>query len=102
MWARYVGAFGTSVALHGALVVWLAWATIVLPPAGAGQPEIRMEVVLMPPTEDSAFPGLKPVERSAGGPPRDLRGEGQIAGADIDRIGGHMQVLFPFVRPGLA
>ena len=25
-----------------------------------------------------------------------------LAGADIDRIGGHLQVLFPFVTPGLA
>jgi hypothetical protein len=102
MWARYGGAFGMSMALHATLVAWLVWSTYV-PPSGQKKTERQVEVVLLPPSEDSAFPGLKPVERSrAGARLDDLKSEGQIAGADIDRIGGHLFVLFPFVTPGLA
>src|SRR5262245_45676388 len=102
MWARYGGAFGTSMALHAALVAVLAWSTYV-PPLGQQKKPRPIEVVLLPPSEDSQFPGIKPVERSrAGAPLQDLKREGQIAGADIDRIGGHFFVLFPFVTPGLA
>lgn len=102
MWARYGGAFGTSLTLHAAVAAWLAWTTFV-PPVRAPQLERRVEVVLLPPSEDSAFPGLKPVERSRNGAVvEDLKSEGRLAGADIDRIGGHLPVLFPFVTPGLA
>jgi len=81
----------------------LMWATQ-LPSLGPLQkPEREVEVVLLPPSEDGAFPGLKPVERSRGGAPiDDLASEGEIAGADIERIGAHLFVLFPFVNPGLA
>lgn len=103
MGARYGGAFGVSGLIHGALAAWLIWATYVPPLGFRQQPERKMEVVLLPPNEDSGFPGLKPVERSRGGPPIEgLEREGQIAGADVDRIGGHLFVLFPFVNPGLA
>ena len=102
MLARYGGAFATSAALHAALAGWLAW-TFALPSIGAAQPARQVQVVLLPPTEDSAFPGLKPVERSRDAtPPDDLTHAGTIAGADIGRIGGHLFVLFPFVNPGLA
>ena len=103
MRARYAGAFGTSILMHGALAAWLMGATYV-PPLGPQQkPERQVEVVLLPPNEDGAFPGLKPVERSRGGAPiDDLASEGEIAGADIERIGAHLFVLFPFVNPGLA
>ena len=71
MRARYAGAFGTSILMHGALAAWLMGATYV-PPLGPQQkPERQVEVVLLPPSEDGAFPGLKPVERSRGGAPID-------------------------------
>jgi hypothetical protein len=100
MWGRYGAAFGTSMAIHAAVVVAIASAGWI-PPLGAGRQPRQMEVVLLPPTEDSAFPGLKPLDRShdAHG---EVTGEGQIAGADIDRIGNHLAVLFPFVNPGIA
>jgi hypothetical protein len=101
MLARYGGAFGTSVGLHAALAVWFGW-TIVVPATAVRQADRPVEVVLLPPAEDSRFPGLKPVEPDPAGTPADLKAEGEIAGADIDRIGGHFQVLFPFVNPGLA
>jgi hypothetical protein len=102
MLARYVGAFGMSTAMHAALVAALVWTTYVPAPGVRRKPERGVEVVLLPPSEDSQFPGLKPVERSRGASPGDLKSEGQIAGADVDRIGGHLFVLFPFVTPGLA
>ncbi len=102
MWTRYGGAFGTSMAMHAAVVAALVWSTW-LPPLPSGRQPRQIEVVLLPPSEDSAFPGLKPVERSrTPGGSSDHTDEGQIAGADIDRIGGHLPVLFPFVTPGLA
>src|SRR5262245_5042088 len=102
MLARYGGAFGTSMAMHAALAASLAVATAVPPPGPQNKANRQVEVLLLPPSEDSAFPGLKPVERSRGARLDDLDREGQIAGADIDRIGGHLLVLFPFVTPGLA
>jgi hypothetical protein len=102
MRARYGGAFGTSMAMHLAVVAVIAWTTS-LPPPGPARTPRQIEVVLVPPAEDSAFPGLKPLERSRGPATQDdLAREGEIAGADIERIGGHLQVLFPFVTPGVA
>src|SRR5215813_12655566 len=102
MWTRYGGAFGMSMAMHAAVVAALVWSTW-MPALSAGRQPRQIQVVLLPPSEDSGFPGLKPVERSrAGATSNQPTGEGQIAGADIDRIGGHLPVLFPFVNPGLA
>lgn len=101
MLARYGGAFGTSMALHAALAAWFAW-TAALPAFGPRAADRPVQIVLLPPAEDSRFPGLKPVEPNLAGTPADVKGEGDIAGADIERIGGHFQVLFPFVNPGLA
>jgi hypothetical protein len=101
MLARYGGAFGTSMGIHAALAAWLVLSTYV-PPMRAQQPERHVEVVLLPPAEDRVFPGLQPVEHAPGDAPQHLKDEGQIAGADVDRIGGHLFVLFPFVTPGLA
>lgn len=100
--ARYGGAFASSAVLHAAIAAWLAWSAYV-PALRPAARERHIEVVLLPPDEDSGFPGLKPVERSRGtAVPDDLASEGEIAGADIDRIGEHLLVLFPFMTPGLA
>jgi hypothetical protein len=101
VWARYGGAFATSLLVHAAVVAALVLTTYV-PPARAPKAGRQTEVLLLPPAEDQAFPGLKPVERTDAGIRDDLHGEGEIAGADIERIGNHLLVLFPFVRPGLA
>jgi hypothetical protein len=101
MFARYGGAFASSAALHAAIVGLLAWATSVPVPGPAR--ERPMQVVLLPPSEDSQFRGVKPVDRAdPGWQAGDVSGEGRIAGADVDRIGAHIAVLFPFVTPGLA
>ena len=89
--------------IHAALVAWLVWAALCPAAWPAPEAERQVEVVLLPPSEDSAFPGpeagrAQPRRRAH----RRPRRRGQIAGADIDRIGGHLFVLFPFVTPGLA
>jgi hypothetical protein len=100
MLARYGGAFGTSVAIHAALTAWLAWTGSVSLPARRQRP---IQVVLLPPLEDSQFPGVKPVDRAdPGWKTQDVSKEGRLGGADVDRIGAHLAVLFPFLTPGLA
>jgi hypothetical protein len=98
MLARYCGAFAASIVLHGAVGLWLSG----LPIPHAAARERNIEVVLLPPPEDRLFHGLKPVERSdPGWNVGDFSGEDRLAGSDLDRIAGHVAVLFPFVTPGL-
>src|SRR5437867_6343180 len=58
------------------------------------------------PAEDSAFPGLNPVDAPEAWTPR--RGKGPSAVSigtftfDIAAIADHIQVLFPFLTPGLS
>lgn len=100
MLTRYLSAFGTSAVIHGAFAAWFAWSTSVAAPPASERP---VRVVLLAPSEDSRFPGVRPVDRmDPGWQAADLSQEGQIAGADLDRIGAHLPVLFPFVTPGLA
>jgi hypothetical protein len=101
MLARYGGAFATSLALHAAIAAALAWPGSQLVSRRASERPI--EIVLLPPAEDSRFPGLKPV--SPEGPAQVHEGlsvDRVLAGADVQRIADHMAVLFPFVTPGLA
>jgi hypothetical protein len=99
MLARYGGAFATSAALHTAIALWLSGS----PTALMRRPQERnVEVVLLPPTEDTTFHGLKPVDRTdPGWRVGDVSGAGRLGGSDLDRIGKHIAVLFPFVTPGL-
>jgi hypothetical protein len=97
MLARYTGAFGCSTALHAAVAVWLAWSTFIPPTS-----DRHIDVVLLPPTEDSAFPGLKPIDRAdPSWRTGDFSHEGGIGDADLDQIATRIAVLFPFVSPGL-
>jgi hypothetical protein len=101
MLARYGGAFTSSALLHATVVALLAWSAFrPFSPMGGQRP---VRVVLLPPQEDSQFPGVQPVDRTdPGWKAGDVAGESRIAGADIERIGAHLPVLFPFVTPGLA
>jgi hypothetical protein len=99
MLARYGGAFATSAALHIAVALWLAGPPTPRLPLPHGR---NVEVILLPPSEDRVFHGLKPVERSdPGWHVGDFSEEGRLAGGDLDRIAKHVAVLFPFVTPGL-
>ena len=98
MKVRYGGAFAASAALHLAVALWLTG----LPIQRFHPPEHDVEVVLLPPSEDSVFHGLKPVERSdPGWQVGDVPGTGRLGGGDLDRIAEHVAVLFPFITPGL-
>lgn len=99
MLARYGVAFATSAALHIALAFWLIGSPgLWMPPAQ----ERHVDVVLLPPSEDATFHGLKPVDRTdPGWKVGDFSGDGRLAGGDLDRIADHVAVLFPFVTPGI-
>jgi hypothetical protein len=98
MLARYGAAFTTSAVLHLAVALWLAG----LPTPSVIPRDRNVEVVLLPPSEDTVFHGLKPVERSdPGWRVGDLSGADRLGGSDLDRIADHVAVLFPFVTPGL-
>ena len=94
------GAFAMSVALHGALLLWLIgpfWIT------ASRSKERPMQVVLLPPVEDSRFPGVNPIDRNTTRWKVDaIDQDDRLADADLARIVNHIEVLFPFVTPGLA
>ena len=101
MRGRYAAGFGASIAMHATLAAWLAWPPPVPPASSAA--ETAMQVVLLAPSEDPNFPGLKPLDpRDAEWTPDPLANKEEFAIADLQRIGAHYQVLFPFVSPGLA
>lgn len=100
MRARYSAAFAISALVHGCLAGALVWPTLDRAPR---VDERAVQVVLLPPVEDSTYRGLKPVDRSdSGWKTGDFPAGSQLAGADLDRIAAQVAVLFPFVTPGLA
>ncbi len=100
MSTRQGGALAISVALHGALALWLIgplWSAL---PSSTERP---MRVVLLPPVEDSRFPGINPIDRATTRWRVDtIAQDDRLAEADLVRIVNHIEVLFPFVTPGLA
>ena len=96
---RYGSSFGASLIAHAVVALLLAGSRS--EPGAVTPPEKPLEIVVLPPAEDSSFAGLKPVERSNPGWKVDDPG-GEIPGADLARIASHIAVLFPFVTPGLA
>jgi hypothetical protein len=100
MSTRQGGAFAMSVALHGALLLWLVGPFWIRSSSSAERP---MHVVLLPPLEDSRFPGVNPIDRNTTRWKVDPIAEDyRLADADLARIVDHIEVLFPFVTPGLA
>ena len=98
MAAPYARAFSASLALHAAITGWLVWPARIAPPGA--RTDRSPEVVLLPPTESQRFPGLEPLDGAIATETFDHGAT--IAGADLERIGSHVAVLFPFVTPGLA
>ena len=86
MTTRLGAAFGASMALHAALVVWLASPGVSMP---AAQRESPMQVVLLPPNEDATFPGLKPRDpHDAEWKPDPVPQDETFPIADLPRIAG--------------
>jgi hypothetical protein len=97
---RQGGAFVISVALHGALLLWLIGPFWITAPRSTARP---MQVVLLPPVEDSRFPGVNPIDRNTTRWKVDaIDQDDRLADADLAHIVHHIEVLFPFVTPGLA
>jgi hypothetical protein len=103
---RYFRAFGLSAALHllaAAALVWLAQS----PAIRTGSKERNLQTVVVAPSEDRGYPGLKPVDRQADVATAEAGDASlplQIADfrVDVEKIATHAQVLFPFVTPGLS
>ena len=100
---RYASAFALSIGAHAALAAWYAWPLLTMARGDGAPAETTTQVVLLPPNEDVNYPGLKPLNpRDAEWQPDPIPEGEQFEIADLQRIGGHYQVLFPFVSPGLA
>ena len=100
MSARHGGAFTLSVAVHGGLLLWLIGPFWITRQQSTERP---MRVVLLPPIEDSRFPGINPIDRDTTRWKVDpIAQDDRLAEADLNRIVNHIDVLFPFVTPGLA
>jgi hypothetical protein len=103
---RYLAPFGASFTLHALAIVAVAWDVAPALAPTSGKPPRTMAVFVVPPSEDAAFRGLNPVERSARewsvpqGDDSSLRiGALRI---DVGKIGTRASVLFPFLTPGLS
>jgi hypothetical protein len=95
---RYFRAFGLSAALHvlaAATLVWLAQS----PAIRTGSKERTLTTVVVAPTEDRGYPGLKPVDRQADVSTVEAGDAAlplQIADfwVDVEKIATHAPVLF--------
>jgi hypothetical protein len=97
MTARSGGALLCSCALHAALALWLCL------PLAPARGDRAVKVVLLPPNESTAYPGLKPLDASdSARATAAFDPNASLAGANLERIASHLAVLFPFVTPGLA
>jgi hypothetical protein len=108
MIARYVSAFGCSLAFHVGVVLALLSLTWVRPPSVSvdAPPPAAMAVFVVPP-EDSTYPGLKPIEPAGKDRLPALDAESStvsIMGFTFDamKISERARVLFPFVTPGVS
>ena len=103
--AHYAPAFCAAALLHAALLTVATgpfWSSPQHPPPADRRDTI---VVFRVPPEDSRFPGLNAVDRTADEWLRlaaDVRGVRNDFRFDIAKIAARAQVLFPFVTPGIA
>ena len=108
MIARYISAFGGSLAFHAgviALLLWLTWADMPRLAVEATAPS-AIPVFVVPP-EDGTYPGLKPIDpaRKDRLPALDPESSAiSIQGFKFDalKISDRAHVLFPFVSPGVS
>ena len=108
MIARYVSAFGGSLALHAGVIALLVWLMTGKVPSVAVQtaPPSAIPVFVVPP-EDPTYPGLKPIDPGRKDRLPELNAESStvsILGFKFDalKISERAHVLFPFVTPGVS
>jgi hypothetical protein len=104
---RSIPAFGSSAIVHvlAGTLLWMLCAA----PSRTDQRRGRASVVpafLVVPAEDSAFPGLNPLDAVKDSTPRRARRPSAVSigtfTADIGDIVDHARLLFPFLTPGLS
>lgn len=105
---RYISSFGCSALFHAGVVGLLVW---LLSPGGAppsvvAPPESAIAAFVVP-REDPTFPGLNPLDPSAGEKIRPLAPDERLVSVggftfDAGKIAARATVLFPFVTPGLS
>jgi hypothetical protein len=108
MIARYVSAFGGSLALHAGVIAVLVWLLSGNVPAVDLQtaPPPAMRVFVAPP-EDATYPGLKPLDPAGADRIPALNPESSsisVLGFKFDalKISERAALLFPFVTPGVS
>ncbi|HEY2153326.1 MAG TPA: hypothetical protein VGH34_21145, partial [Vicinamibacterales bacterium] len=107
---RRLTAFGSSATLHGVmltLAIWWSLPPIVALRSGRSSSTHAVSTFIVGPTEDSAYPGIRPTELPREDwslPPDDSSSEVSMGDFNINvaKIAAHAQVLFPFLTPGLA
>ena len=106
--ARYFSSFGCSVLFHAAVVALIVWRLSPgdVPAIVAAPPQATMTAFVVP-TEDATFPGLNPLDPTAGEKIRPLAPDERMVSVggftfDAGKIAAHATVLFPFVTPGLS
>jgi hypothetical protein len=107
MRTRRIAAFASSLMLH--LLVGLVALRHAPPPVRPPQPPPAPPKItfLVPPVDDEAFPGLKPLETI---PENAALAKAKKASPltldrftfDVAKVADHAQVLFPFLTPGLS
>lgn len=107
MSSRYLQAFAASVLLHLLLVAAVAWQRDPLPAQPSDKASRTIAAFVVAPTEDSTFPGLKPVAKAEADwtVPRGMEGSTLELGTfnvDVSKISERARVLFPFLTPGIA
>jgi hypothetical protein len=104
---RRISALATSSTLHLLALVLVAWSgsnapRVTSPPPRAGS----IAVFAVPPSDDSAPPGLNPLDTADEDVIRLSDGSATVAlpafTLDISKIGGRATLLFPFLTPGLS
>jgi hypothetical protein len=108
MIARYLSAFGGSIAVHAAAFALLVWLL------SAGVPGVIVETAppsaipaFVVPPEDTTYPGLRPIDPARKDRLPELNAESStvsIPGFKFDalKISERAHVLFPFVTPGVS
>jgi hypothetical protein len=108
MIARYISAFGGSLAVHAGAIALLVWLMSGRMPsvAVATAPPSAIPAFVVPP-EDTTYPGLKPIDPARKDRLPELNAESStvsILGFKFDalKISERAHVLFPFVTPGVS
>jgi len=97
-------AFASSLVLHLFVLIGLVTARQAPPRISPPSPSSPRTPItfFVPPEDDEAFPGLKPLEAAPPSPKRASRLTLDRLAFNVAKVSDHAHVLFPFLTPGLA